>query len=188
MHWVVLACWAIFLVYWRITARAVKPAQETRADVVVRLWNLLAPPVLGLLFVVSMPRLAVYPFAIRLLHSTLLQAAGTALVVLGLVIAILARRTLAGNWSSTIELKVDHELVTTGPYRLVRHPIYTGILTMALGLALSSGTVGALVFLLLILSYLVFKLRREEALMAEHFPEQYPEYRRATKALLPFVW
>jgi protein-S-isoprenylcysteine O-methyltransferase Ste14 len=83
-------------------------------------------------------------FTISLIsHSELLRVVCVILVGIGLVIALLARGTLAGNWSNDVVIKVDHELITTGVYRYARHPIYTGVLLMGLGSVLLLGTLSA---------------------------------------------
>ena len=80
-----------------------------------------------------------------------------------------------------------HELVTRGPYRYVRHPIYSAILAMFLATALAIGQLGALVGFVLCFASFWIKLRQEEALMMRHFPNEYPAYRARVKALVPFV-
>src|SRR5438270_9295348 len=134
------ACWLIFLVYWIATARAVKRTKEVRVGFrYVRF----------LVFIVVFCLLRLNPkaghvAATRLLpHSVVLLGVSVLLNIAGVVVAIAARRKLAGNWSSDVVLKEDHELITTGLYSYVRHPIYSGILLMALGTALMQGTVAA---------------------------------------------
>ncbi len=104
-----------------------------------------------------------------------------------MLFGIWARRTIGGNWSSVVTLKQDHELVTNGPYRYVRHPIYTAILTMFLGTAVATGQLGGFLGLALCSLSMWIKLRQEEKLMMRHFPQQYPAYRARVKALVPFV-
>ncbi len=113
--------------------------------------------------------------------------AGAALCALGLLFAIWARWTLAGNWSSNVTFKHGHELIVRGPYRFVRHPIYTGLLLMALGTALVEGLAGAFAGVLLFFVGFWIKLRLEEQMMTRHFPSEYPPYKSRVKALIPFV-
>ncbi len=83
--------------------------------------------------------------------------------------------------------KQDHELIKTGPYQFVRHPIYTGVLTMCLGSVAFDGRLQAwLGFALMFLAFWI-KLRQEEALMLQHFPNDYPAYKNQVKALIPFI-
>lgn len=112
----------------------------------------------------------------------------TALVVLGAAFAVWARLTIGTNWSGNVTLKENHELVVSGPYRLVRHPIYTGLISMGIGTALIYAEPTG--FLAVAAGIVVFALRipQEEKLMVETFPDQYPEYRRRVKAVIPFLW
>jgi protein-S-isoprenylcysteine O-methyltransferase Ste14 len=108
--------------------------------------------------------------------------------IAGLIIAIAARRTLAENWSGAVVIKDGHELVTKGLYRYVRNPIYSGILLMVLGTALSFGTLGACIGFLIMVLTIWFKLHDEETILTKHFSEQYLAYKKNTKTLIPFVW
>lgn len=116
------------------------------------------------------------------------ELTGLVLVLVGAGLAVWSRLVLARNWSVTIELKVDHELVERGPYRLVRHPIYTGLLLMFLGTALVLGTAQAFGAFALFLVIHGWKIQAEEALLAERFPQTFAAYKARTKALVPFVF
>ncbi len=106
----------------------------------------------------------------------------------GVGFAIWARYTLGRNWSANPSVKEGHELVVRGPYRLVRHPIYTGILLAMLGSpVVHDGRVRSLIFFACIAIGLHFKSRIEEGLMMQTFPDTYPEYRRRTKAIIPYI-
>ena len=112
---------------------------------------------------------------------------GVALLALGLAFSVWARRHLGRNWSAHVVVKEDHALIRTGPYRHVRHPIYTGILLAMLGMAVAIGEWRTLVgFAFMVLSF-AMKSREEESRMRETFPE-YGEYERGTAALIPFVY
>lgn len=113
--------------------------------------------------------------------------AGTALTLLGILFAVWARVTLGRNWSGVVTIKQDHELILRGPYTVVRHPIYTGILFALLGTALVYGCARCFVGLLLCGVAFWLKLRIEERFMLQQFGEQYTEYRQRTRALVPFV-
>jgi protein-S-isoprenylcysteine O-methyltransferase Ste14 len=119
-------------------------------------------------------------------HSILLGAIGTALVLLGIGLAVYARFYLGRNWGMPMSRKEEPELVTGGPYAFVRHPIYTGIMLAMLGSA-----IGVTLFwgvpLIVFAPYFVHSARREEELMCAQFPAQYPEYMRRTKMIVPFV-
>ena len=114
--------------------------------------------------------------------------AGAVLAVAGLSFSILARFVIGRNWSSAVAVKQDHELIQTGPYRLVRHPIYSGFLLGALGAALGFGELRD--FLAVLLIFLAWKIKSlgEERFMLAQFGLQYSDYMRRVKGLIPFVW
>src|SRR6202011_5591919 len=105
---------------------------------------------------------------------------GLIVVVLGLGLAIWARRYLGRNWGMPMTQKLDPELVTTGPYRQVRHPIYTGIILAMVGTAIAV-SVYALIPVLVLGAYFAYSARTEERYLAEQFPDSYPPYQRSTK-------
>lgn len=110
---------------------------------------------------------------------------GLALLLLGLAFSCWARVVLGRNWSATVQLKQDHELIVAGPYRRVRHPIYTGMLLGLFGTALVLAEWRGLLALALVAAAFWFKLRHEEAWMRERFGAAYLDYMRHTKALIP---
>ncbi|MDR3643089.1 MAG: isoprenylcysteine carboxylmethyltransferase family protein [Candidatus Doudnabacteria bacterium] len=118
--------------------------------------------------------------------NTALAAIGTVLCLLGVAFAIWARVHLGRNWSAAPALKEDHELITSGPYSLVRHPIYTGIIAAALGTAFVIPVWAAL--FIVISGIFIWRVRVEESLMTKQFPNQYPDYKKRTWALIPYVW
>jgi protein-S-isoprenylcysteine O-methyltransferase Ste14 len=105
----------------------------------------------------------------------------------GTVVAVWARVALGRNWSGVVTLKEDHQLIQSGPYRFVRHPIYSGILLMAVGSVLLYGEAYGIVLLAFIGVVFGYKIRVEERLMSQQFPSQYLEYRRRVKAIVPFL-
>ena len=112
---------------------------------------------------------------------------GAALTFAGIAFAIWARMWIAGNWSSDVTLKRDHELIVDGPYRFVRHPIYTGILLALAGTALAVGEWRALLAVVLAGAAYWRKLRIEEAVMRRQFGEAYARYAERVPALIPFL-
>ena len=118
----------------------------------------------------------------------LLKALSLIIVAAGVTLAIWARRHLGTNWSGVPSLKKGHELVTTGPYLAVRHPIYTGIMFGVLGSTLVLGTVGSLAVLILASLVVVVRVRQEEVLMVSQFGEAYEEYRKKTKTIIPWIF
>jgi protein-S-isoprenylcysteine O-methyltransferase Ste14 len=94
---------------------------------------------------------------------------------------------LAGNWSGTVTLKKGHELVQSGPYALVRHPIYTGLLVALIGTAVAVDRWRAVAGLTLLMTGIAYKISVEERFMREQFGDAYARYRARVKALVPFV-
>jgi len=181
---IIITCWSIFMVVWIVNAVRTKKTVERqsaaamlahRIPVGLGWWLLLFPKFPGEFNRQILPRTAE------------LQIAGAVICVCGLVFTIWARKTLAGNWSSDVTFKSNHELIRSGPYRFVRHPIYTGLLGMFLGTAIHVGQLRCFIGLPLVCLGFWIKLSQEERLMLRHFPEAYPGYRREVKALIPFV-
>jgi protein-S-isoprenylcysteine O-methyltransferase Ste14 len=177
-------CWAIFILYWLISARWTKVAAEKES-----VWSSLAHRIpLGCSYVLladfhlpSPMNLSITP------HADWSGAMGASICVLGLLVTLWARWRLGGNWSSAVTFKQEHELIRAGPYRLVRHPIYTGLLVMALGTALDFGELRCWLALPFMTTAFWIKLKQEEKLLLRHFPDEYPVYMKQVKALVPFV-
>jgi protein-S-isoprenylcysteine O-methyltransferase Ste14 len=182
---IVRACWILFIVVWLLGAASGKRTiyRETRGGR-ARYWILL---VIGYLLLIKSSSLPP-PFNwLVVSHTKSSGWTGAFLCVVGLVLAIWARVILGRNWSGVITLKEGHELIERGPYRLVRHPIYTGLLAMFAGTAIAIGYLGGLFGLLLLFMSFWMKLEREEALMLKHFPEKYSAYQRRVKRIIPFL-
>jgi protein-S-isoprenylcysteine O-methyltransferase Ste14 len=115
-------------------------------------------------------------------------ALGYGLLMAGMLFAGWARLFLGGNWSSSVTLKEDHTLVQSGPYRIVRHPIYTGLLVALLGTAIALGELRC--FLGVLLAAIAWKIKSmsEETLMVQEFGDQYTRYREQVKGLVPYLW
>ena len=114
-------------------------------------------------------------------------ALGLALFAFGLTFAIWARVHLGRNWGTPMTQKDDPELVTSGPYHLVRHPIYSGILMAGVGTAVALNWLWLTVFALAGI-YLLYSATVEERYLTEKFPDSYPAYRRSTKMLVPYIF
>jgi protein-S-isoprenylcysteine O-methyltransferase Ste14 len=182
---VIIGCWLAFVTYWWINARSVKRTAERQS-----LAGVLANRCLTLLGGVMLfwkdpPR----PLDAHVIpHPAIAEGVGIVFCLVGLVWAVWSRHTLGGNWSSVASLKHGHELVERGPYGVVRHPIYSAILLMCLGTAISSGRLFSILGLVPLFVGFWIKLRQEERLMNQHFPDKYPEYSKRVKALVPFVF
>ena len=116
-----------------------------------------------------------------------LLAAAVAMTWAGILFAIRARVYLGSNWSAVVTVKEGHELMCGGPYRVTRHPIYSGLLLAAAGVAVAADRWQALIGLGLVLAGFWIKSRKEERWMLERFGAEYQEYRRRTRALIPGV-
>jgi protein-S-isoprenylcysteine O-methyltransferase Ste14 len=116
-----------------------------------------------------------------------LQRIGLALFVAGLAFAIWARVYIGRNWGSPMSQKADPELVTSSPYRRIRHPIYSGIILAMIGTAVALSPFW-LVPVAILGGYFVYSATREERYMTERFPDTYPAYKRSTKMLIPFLF
>ncbi len=112
---------------------------------------------------------------------------GAAFLLIGLGFAVWARVHLGQFWSASVAVKEDHQLIRSGPYALVRHPIYTGILTGVLGTAIAVGQTGGLVALAVLGCGFLWKSRREERLMIQTFGDRYVRYIQEVPALVPFL-
>lgn len=179
---VILACWVSVALYWKITARSVKPAVEEQGFV-DRLARM--PVWLGfILFIVA----GVYPVGIVVMRRTVLSdSIAVAICALGVFLAIWSRKTLGAEWSRDVELKQGHKLVEQGPYSLMRHPVYTAHLLLGLGTAMGSGRLVAFAGLASFVVGFWIKLKQEERLLLRGFPNEYPAYKARVKALIPYV-
>jgi protein-S-isoprenylcysteine O-methyltransferase Ste14 len=185
-NWIIVALWLVFLAYWAIAAMGAKrnlnPGERQRQGL-LRLG-------IGVLAVIAF-RIPILGNALRIAQahqagSILMGTLGSVLVALGIGCALLARYYLGRNWGMPMSRKENPELITDGPYALIRHPIYTGMILAMLGSTLGESVYWALP-LILFGAYFVYSARREEELMRTQFPDQYPPYMRRTKMLIPFV-
>jgi protein-S-isoprenylcysteine O-methyltransferase Ste14 len=179
------ALWLSWAVYWWISSRSVKVTVR-RESVLSRLSHIGPLVLAGLLL--SIPNLPLPVLAEHIFPPTTWAfhvAAGV--TAAGLLFTVWARRYLGTNWSGTVTIKEGHELITGGPYALVRHPIYTGLLLALLGSAVAVGEWRALLAVGLAFLALWRKLRLEERWMHERFGAAYQAYCRRVPALIPAV-
>lgn len=119
--------------------------------------------------------------------TTAVMIVGLALTVSGLMISVWARWHLGAQWTGRVGVREGHQLVRSGPYRFVRHPIYSGLLLAFVGSALIYADWRALIAIGLMAAALAFKLQREERWMREHFAADYQAYHRQVAAIIPGV-
>jgi protein-S-isoprenylcysteine O-methyltransferase Ste14 len=178
IDFVILGCWAAFWIYWLAASVGVKAGQSRSGRfVAIRV---------GILLIVLL-LLRSRGFRAHNVTNPWLQGVGLAIFFLGLALAIWARLYLGRNWGMPMSQKDDPELVTTGPYHSVRHPIYSGIILATVGTAIAVNFYW-LVAAVLFGAYFVYSAFMEERLMASLFPDLYPDYKRSTKMLVPFVF
>jgi protein-S-isoprenylcysteine O-methyltransferase Ste14 len=179
----ILACWVSLGLYWNISARSIKPVAEQQS-LAARLARL--PVWLGFVLFVAAWAHPFGPVAIR--RTVFSDSVAVASCALGLFVAIWSRKVLGAEWSQDVELKQGHKLVERGPYRFMRHPIYTGHLLMGLGTAMGSGLLVAFAGLASLAMGFWIKLNQEERLLLRAFPDEYPAYKARVKALIPYVF
>jgi protein-S-isoprenylcysteine O-methyltransferase Ste14 len=176
-------CWLAWVVYWVIMAFTAKRTVERGGFFGYRVVTIIL--VVGL---VATGRLLDVSSQSHLWHTSLALGIVTdCIVVAGAAFTVWSRITLGRNWSAEVTFKQDHELIESGPYALVRHPIYTGLIVMGLGTAINYGRVVGLALLIAFCGGLWWKARQEERIMARHFPHAYAEYKTRVRAIIPFV-
>lgn len=176
--------WIVFAAFWLVSARFSK--KVSRAQTLGS--RILQLGLSGSGFVFLFTRFPPDFLSARFLpDSVVFHWIGFMLTLVGFAVAIWARFVLGRNWSATITIKQDHEIVRRGPYALVRHPIYSGVLLAMFGTAIHFGKFRGLIAVALTFSGWWLKSRMEEAFLLEEFGEKYREYQREVKALIPFV-
>ncbi len=177
--------WFIWALYWLISASNVKPTVRVE-DAGSRAAHVIPLAVAGILL--ASPNLPVPWLYARFVEPTpMTYFLGAVLAACGLAFAIWARRVLGRNWSGTVTLKQGHELIRSGPYRWVRHPIYSGLLLGILGTAIAQAQWRGLLALTIVFMAFWGKLRNEERWLAEIFGAEYANYRSEVAALIPFI-
>lgn len=179
--------WLIVMTYWFIsglTAKKVK-SQEPLTTRIIQYWLPLIIAVLllgpGEWFGHTLIRENFVP------HSDLVGLIGLTISALGACIACWSRFTLGKNWSLSVQEKKSHELIQHGIYKLVRHPIYTGLLLLFIGNTLIVGDYRGIIAVIIVFVSFWFKLKKEEKLLTEAFGKMYIDYSAKTKALIPFI-
>jgi protein-S-isoprenylcysteine O-methyltransferase Ste14 len=178
--------WVAFIAYWQIKAANTKSTQrlEPVASRILRV----------LIFLVAIILLSINRIPLPVLYRQFWPAGlwpfwlGAAVTIAGLLFAVWARVHLGRNWSSSVTIKQAHELIVTGPYAVVRHPIYTGILMGLLGTAIALSQVRGFIVLCLVFVAFWIKLRMEEQWMRSQFGDVYAAYAQHTAALVPYLF
>lgn len=184
LYWyIAIACWATIDLYWGWTARnAPRSAEHPRFD-----WKLRPAGLLPYLLY-CLPLSAVPVLGQRVIpESAWLEGTGAILCVTGTAFAIWGRTELADLWSGAAAPAAERHLVQTGPYALVRHPIYAGMILLMLGMLLVLGEARALIFVFG-MQLLLKKLRHEDILLGATYPGEFPGYQARVKRLVPLIW
>src|SRR5437764_1203711 len=182
---IISACWGTFVVVWLLAALFTKRTVYHESG--ARHLRYLIPIALGCYLVFRGYRLP-RPFNLRIIPTTdVTLVAAAVLCLCGLGFCLWARAVLGRNWSGTVTLKENHELIVRGPYRLVRHPIYTGLLAMLIATAIAQGHIAGMIGVVLVFASFWIKSAYEEEVMIEQFPDQYAAYRAHVKRIIPFL-
>lgn len=168
--------WIIFWLYWLASAFGVKDGRADRRRI----------PLNGLSAVAVILLLRVFRGGSLSVHSPVVAAIGAVVFAAGIALAVWARVDLGRNWGMPMTQKAEPELVTSGPYRFVRHPIYSGLLAAVLGTALVTNLAG-LAIVAVLCGYFYYSAWVEEKNLTATFPAAYPAYRARTKMLIPYV-
>ncbi len=178
--WTIYAIWIIVVIYLTVIALVEKqPVRGRMSQSFALMFAMIAAFLL--------PFLPIFHFLNFAPVNPVLSSIGVIMCAAGLTFFVWARQRLGRNWNPTVSVKKDQELVTSGPYRYVRHPMYAGGFFACIGSAIVCG--GAWIFLLLILGpFFLGRMGAEDKVMAQQFPNEYPAYKKRTKALIPFVW
>ena len=183
---IISVCWAGFWIYWSFAT----PRRQHTKRKVARTFTALNTALLYLGFVLILlgrslpgaPGLPVVPQALPI------DLTGTVFAILGVAFAIWSRQSLRHNWSGVVVITEGQQFIHSGPYAVVRHPIYAGMLLALLGTTLVSSTLGSLLGFVLALLSLWQKARMEEQFLRVEFGEQYVNYQRNVKFLIPFLY
>lgn len=178
----IASCFAVFLLYTAVRAIRLRPREKRRFQ--IRFGFLLAFLVLAFLFRRSFPTHVGRVLWPQTITTDILA---DLVAIAGLILFFLAHRALGRNWSPEVVIQEKHELIETGPYAYVRHPLYSGVLLMFLGLAVYCGRKVCIIYFVACFFGIYFKSQMEERLLTKTFPA-YSEYKRRTKALIPFIW
>jgi protein-S-isoprenylcysteine O-methyltransferase Ste14 len=178
--------WLSLGVTWAVGLLWSKPTQERAAVGSRILYGTIVVVAFWLMFSGRMPEGWLHRHLYERTQWT--DAVGAALTAAGLAFALWARIFIGRNWSSAVSVKVGHELIRGGPYRFVRHPIYTGLLLAMLGTGIVRAKVFAVIAFLSLVAGFCIKLRIEERFMRRTFGQQYEDYSKTTGALVPRLW
>ena len=178
--------WMVFVIVWVVSALRTKRTIQNQSSA----WQLLYTAILVVGVYLIFAKQIGIPWLDRQLFSVTIPIvlAGLLVVLMGVVFSIWAQLMLGDNWSNRVTVKENHTLVRSGPYRIVRHPIYSGILLGMLGSTLQRGEIRSFVGVMICGFSFWLKTRAEEQFMVQRFGEEYLQYRHKVKALAPYIF
>jgi protein-S-isoprenylcysteine O-methyltransferase Ste14 len=180
--YITLVFWLVVLFYWAIEAK-IKSQSKFWFEITTLVKLMFS------FLIIYLPLLIGGWFAKELfLNNDWANVTGVVLCFLGISFAIWARNKLGRNWSGKIMIQKEHFLIKEGPYGFVRHPQYTGLLLALLGTALVLGQIFGFIWCLFLMIGLMAKSNQEEKILTNEFPNEYPDYKKRTKMLIPFVF
>jgi len=184
-HWIGYA-WLAFIVLWFLAGIASKRSVRTQTSS-SRLFQVVLIFIGAMIFNLNRWFVSGWPTLPIIPRETPFILGGAIITIAGMLFCVWARAILGTNWSARVTIKANHELVRQGPYQIVRHPIYTGLLIGLLGTAFVYGFAGCFVGVLVIGFAFWLKSQTEEQFMVQQFGEQYLQYRQQVRALIPYI-
>jgi len=177
-----VVCWGAVALAWLAGAiyyESRAPAERTRSWYLSPLW---ITTIIVVIVTAAVPRADWAPLEV---HVPWIRILGLAILLAATALTLWARLALGAMWSAAPTVKQEHQLRTSGPYAITRHPIYTGLLGMMLGSGLLAGSGRWILYFPIYLVLIEFKIRTEERLMLAEFPDDYPRYRQRVPQLVP---
>jgi protein-S-isoprenylcysteine O-methyltransferase Ste14 len=174
--------WFVMILYWIVAART--SSQTSLKSELLPLFKLVVSALITYL------PLVIGGWFARVLFDNNIwtDSTGVLLCAAGVGVAVWARHALGRNWSGKVMVQQEHHVVDDGPYRAIRHPIYSGLLLAMVGASLILGYIFSFAYVVFSIFGLVRKSKQEEKLLANQFPSEYETYRKRTKALIPYVY
>jgi len=184
-HLIIFASWIVLLVFWTVLGirgkHSIAGKWKWRREIGLRV-------AIAIVVLLALHFLGVHRVRSYVVNTSLAAGyAGAALCAAGVSLSVWARVCLGKSWDLPMTERPRAEFVTRGPYARIRHPIYAGLMLAIFGSAIGQSVLWAIP-LLLLCPYFIHSARREETLMSEQFPVQYPEYRKRTKMLIPSIF
>lgn len=180
-------CWIVILVVW--FSGAIGTKSSAKKEPLLKRFVLYVLPIIIAFYLLGPGKWFGHTWLREnfVAHTNLVGSIALAIGILGVLLAVWARLTLGRNWSLSVQLKNDHQLVTSGPYSQIRHPIYTGILLIFIGNVLMVGDYRGFFALAIVFFSFWYKLKKEENWMLKNFGEAYRNYYSKTAALFPRI-